>query len=65
MSKQILAYFNYVVLKKDCCFFEKNAPNPASFCLFLLFSHDKYSTNTINEKALMACLGLKPGAAGW
>ena len=32
-------------------FFKKNGPNPASFCLFLLFSHDKYSTNTINEKA--------------
>ena len=22
------------------------------FCLFLFFSHDKYSTNTINEKSL-------------
>ena len=47
------------------CFLKKNGPNPASFCLFLLFSHDKYSTNTINEKVLMACLGLEPGAAGW
>ena len=41
-----------------------NGPNPASF-LFSFFSHDKYSTHTINEKALMACLGLKPGVAGW
>ena len=23
----------------------KNGPNPASFCLFLFFSHDKFSTN--------------------
>ena len=35
------------------------------FCLFSFFSHDKYSTNTINEKAQMACLGLEPRAAGW
>ena len=28
-----------------------NWPNPASFCLFSFFLHDKYSTNTINEKA--------------
>ena len=27
----------------------KNGPNPASFGLFLIFSHDKYSTNTIND----------------
>ena len=32
-------------------FFKKNGPNLASFCLFLFFSHDKYTTNTINEKA--------------
>ena len=32
-------------------FFLKNGPNPTSFCLFSFFSHDKYSTNTINEKA--------------
>ena len=25
----------------------KNGPNPASFCLFTFFSHDKYSTNLI------------------
>ena len=28
-----------------------NGPNPASFCLFSFFSHDKYSTNTINGKS--------------
>ena len=31
-------------------FFKKNGSNPASFCLFSFFSHDKYSANTINEK---------------
>ena len=30
-----------------------NALNPASFCLFSSFSHDKYSTNlTINDKSV-------------
>ena len=46
-------------------YFFKKGPNPASFCLFSFFSHDKYSTYTINKKALMACLGLVPGAVGW
>ena len=36
-------------------FFKKNGPNPASFCLFLFFSHDKYSTSTINEKKCRWC----------
>ena len=27
-----------------------NGPNQVSFCLFLLFSHGKYSTNIINDK---------------
>ena len=35
----------------------KNGPNPASFCLFSFFSHDKYSTNTINEKSVDGVLG--------
>ena len=35
----------------------KNGPNPACFCLFLFFSHDKYSTNTINEKSVAGVLG--------
>ena len=30
-----------------------NWPNPASFCLFSFFLHDKYSTNTINEKSVV------------
>ena len=38
-------------------FFYKNGPNPASFCLFSFFSHDKYSTNTINEKSIDGVLG--------
>ena len=41
-----------------------NRPNLASFCLFLFFSHDKYSTNLIiNDKNIDVCLGLEPGAA--
>ena len=28
-------------------------------------AYDKYSTNTINEKAYIACLGLEPRVAGW
>ena len=47
-------------------FLSKNEANPASFCLFLSFSLDKCSTNlTINDKALMVSLGLKPGVEGW
>ena len=42
-----------------------NGPNPAYFCLFSFFSHNKYSTNTIIQKAQVVCLGLEPGAAGW
>ena len=38
-----------------------NGPNLASFCLLLFFSHEKYSTNSINEKAQMVCLGLNLG----
>ena len=46
-------------------YFFLNGPNPASFCLFSFFSHDKCSTNTTNEKAQMVCLGFEPGAVGW
>ena len=43
-------------------FFFLNGPNPAYFCLFSLFIQDKYSTNlTLNDKALIMCLGLEPG----
>ena len=35
-----------------------NGPNPASFCLFLFFSHEKYSTKlTINGKRIDGVLG--------
>ena len=37
-----------------------NGPNPASFCLFLLFSQckDKYTTNlTSNDKSIDGVLG--------
>ena len=36
-----------------------NGPNPASFCLILFFSHDKYSTNTINEESVDGVLGTR------
>ena len=35
-----------------------NRPNPASFCLFLIFSQDNYSTNlTINDKSIDGVFG--------
>ena len=35
-----------------------NGPNPASFCLFSFFSHDKYSTNlAINDRSVDGVLG--------
>ena len=37
--------------------FLKNGPNPASFCLFSFFSHEKYSTNTKNDKSVDGVLG--------
>ena len=46
-------------------FFKKMGQTGLFFCLFSFFSHDKYSTNNINEKAQMACMGLEPRAAGW
>ena len=49
----------------ECVFFKKWTKPGLLLFLFSFFSHDKYSTNTINEKAQMACLGLKPGAVGW
>ena len=38
-------------------FFKKTGLNPVSFCLFSFFSHDKYSTNTVNEKSVDGVLG--------
>ena len=38
----------------------KNGPNPASFCLFSFFSHDKFSTNlTVNDKSVDGVLGTR------
>ena len=34
-----------------------NGLYPPSFCLFSFFSHDKYSTNTINDKSVEGVLG--------
>ena len=39
--------------------FKNNGPNPASFCSFSLFLHDKCSTNTINEKCVTGVLGTR------
>ena len=37
-----------------------NGPNPASFCLFSFFSHDKYSTTlTIDNKSIDGVLGTR------
>ena len=36
-----------------------NGPNQVSFCLFLLFSHGKYSTNIINDKSIDGVLGTR------
>ena len=45
--------------KQEYILFFLNGPNLASFCLFLVFSHDKYSTNTINEKSVDVVLGTR------
>ena len=37
----------------------KNGPTPASFCLFLPFLHDKYNTNTENDKSIDGVLGTR------
>ena len=39
--------------------FLKNGPNQASFCLFLFFSHGKYSKNTLNVKSINGVLGTR------
>ena len=37
-----------------------NEPNPASFCLFSFFSHDKYSTNlTLSDTSIDEVLGTR------
>ena len=51
------AFFN----NKLCCFFKKGS-NPASFCLFSLFSHNK---KTINDKSVDGVLGIRTQAVGW
>ena len=44
-------------------FFLKNGPNQASFCFLIsYFSHDKYSTNTINDKSVVGVLGTRTRA---
>ena len=47
-------------LNRSYFFLFKNGPNPASFCLFSFFSHDKFSTNlTINDKSVDGVLGTR------
>ena len=40
-------------------FFKKWAKPSLFFCLLSFFSHDKYSTNTINEKSIEGVLGTR------
>ena len=43
-----------------------DGPNLASFCLFLFFLNDKYSTNlTINDKSIDGVLGTRTHVEGW
>ena len=44
---------------------KKKWAKPGSFCLFSFFSHEKYSSNTINEKSVDGVLGTRTRAAGW
>ena len=62
--RQYLEKFKYQNAAKV---FFKNGPNPGHFfCLFSFFSHDKYSTNTINEKSCIWCAwDSNSRAAGW
>ena len=43
----------YLFSRKNIFFFFKKRAKPDLFCLFLFFSHDKYSTNTTNEKSVL------------
>ena len=37
----------------------QNGPNPASLSLFSFFLHDKYRTNTVNDKSVDGVLGTR------
>ena len=53
----VLAFYS-----DNLSFFLKNGPNPATFCIFSFFSHDKYSRNlTINDKSIDGVLGIQTG----
>ena len=51
------------LIKLNSCHNYFNGPNTASFCLFLPFYMKQIKYKFI--KALMVCMGLKPGVAGW
>ena len=53
--QMIVNLVNYCNL--HTCFL--NWPNPASFCLFSFFSHDKYSRKSINYKSIDGVLGTR------
>ena len=42
---------------------KKKWAKPGSFCLFSFFSHEKYSSNTINEKSVDGVLGTRTRAS--
>ena len=55
----ILVLGRFIVHISLLLFSFRNEPNTASFCLLSFFSHDKYSTNTINDKSVDGVLGTR------
>ena len=55
----ILVLGRFIVHISLLLFSFRNEPNMASFCLLSFFSHDKYSTNTINDKSVDGLLGTR------
>ena len=54
--KNLCGSFRYLHLRSigESC---RNGPTPVSFCLFSVFSHGKYITNTMNDKIIDGVLG--------
>ena len=62
IMEQLISYFLHIKISHIIFF---KWAKPALLLFVFVFSQDKYSTNTVNEKVELACLGLEPGAAGW